>query len=113
MSDSSVPDYYRPLTEEEEGKNEPERKGGSAEEAADGEAELPAAPSDPGTYRADAFRLLRPEGEWQDGSIYTLTGPTLDGVTHNITVNMEDEVEADSVYDTAGQELALGSIFRP
>ena len=64
-------------------------------------------PSELTNYRADAFRLLHPEGQWQDGSIYTLTGPTTDGVTHNITINIDDEVEADSVYDFAAQELAL------
>ena len=40
-------------------------------------------------------------------------GPTIDGVTHNITVNIDNVVEADSVYDFVAQELALGSIFRP
>jgi hypothetical protein len=70
-------------------------------------------PSDRTVYHADAFRLARPEGEWTNGSVYTITGPTIDGVTHNITVNIDDDVEADSVYDFAAQEIALVSIFRP
>jgi len=58
-------------------------------------------------YYADAFVLPLPGEEWQDQSVYTITGPTIDGVTHNITVNIDDEVEADSVYDFAAQEIAL------
>lgn len=100
---SSIPEYYRHLTEETVSEQRKASKRGSRDEETDSQD----APSEPAVYRADAFRLLRPEGEWQDGSVYTITGPTIDGVTHNITINIDDEVEADSVYDFAAQEIAL------
>jgi hypothetical protein len=33
--------------------------------------------------------MLLPSDEWQDRSLYTLTGPTIDGIQHNITINAE------------------------
>jgi len=106
MSDS-IPDYYRHLAEKSGEENGPGQQADPERGSEDGNTDSQDVPAEPTVYRADAFRLLRPEGEWQDGSIYTLTGPTIDGVTHNITINIDDEVEADSVYDFAAQELAL------
>lgn len=112
MSDP-LPDYYRHLAEKSGKESGPEQQADPEGGSGDGNTDSQDAPAKPTVYRADAFRLLRPEGEWQDGSVYTFTGPTLDGVTHNITINISDEVKADSVYDFTAQELALVSIFRP
>ena len=102
----SFPEYYQHLAEVPEEEANPDQEAesprSSQQEGEDGQQ-----PSEPAVYRADAFRLLRPEGGWQDSSVYTITGPTIDDVTHNITVNIDDEVEADSVYDFAAQEIAL------
>lgn len=106
MSDS-VPEYYRHFTEKSGEENGPEQRANPKKNPGDEETDSQDAPSQPTVYRADAFRLLRPDDEWQDGSVYTITGPTIDGVTHNITVTIDDEVEADSVYDFAAQEIAL------
>jgi hypothetical protein len=106
MDDSSIPDYYRPLADETGEESGPEQQA-DPESSGDEETDSQNTPSEPTVYRADAFRLPLPEGGWRDGSVYTLTGPTIDGVTHNIAVNMDDEVEADSVYDFAAQEIAL------
>jgi hypothetical protein len=40
-------------------------------------------------YRADAFTLPLPAGDWTDRSLYVLTGPTCDGLVHSITVVRE------------------------
>lgn len=102
----SISEYYRHLADETGDENDQERRGREKTNPEnEGTAQDP--PSEPTVYRADAFRLLRPEGDWQDGSVYTITGPTIDGVTHNITINIDDGVEADSVYDFAAQEIAL------
>lgn len=103
----SIPEYYRHLAEDTGEENGSEQQVDRKEASGDEETNSQDAPSKPTVYRADAFRLRRPEGEWQDGSVYTITGPTIDGVTHNITINIDDEVEGDSVYDFAAQELAL------
>lgn len=105
MTDS-IPEYYRHLAEETGDENDQERRRRQKTNS-DNEGTAQDTPPDPVVYRADAFRLLFPEGDWQDGSVYTITGPTVDGVTHNITVTIDDEVEADSVYDFAAQEIAL------
>jgi hypothetical protein len=105
--DDSIPEYYRHLADETGEENGPEQQADLEGGSGDEETDMQDDPAGPTLYRADAFRLLRPEGEWQDGSVYTLTGPTIDGVTHNITINIDDEVETDSVYDFAAQELAL------
>ena len=102
----SVPEYYQHLAEDPEEEANPDQEAEFPRSSRQ-EGEEKQQPSEPTVYRADAFRLLRPEGEWQDSSVYTITGPTIDGVTHNITVNIDTEVEADSVYDFAAQELAL------
>lgn len=60
----------------------------------------------PKHYRADAFRMDLPSADWSDKSVYTITGPTLDGVTHNISITTDAGVEAESVYDFAGEEIA-------
>jgi hypothetical protein len=53
------------------------------------------------------FGSCAPRASGKTAPVYTITGPTIDDVTHNITVNIDDEVEADSVYDFAAQEIAL------
>jgi len=103
----SIPEYYRHLADETGEESGPGHGTDPKGDSGDEETDPQDAPSEPTVYRADAFRLLLPEGEWQDGSVYTIIGPTIDGVTHNITVTTDDEVEADSVYDFAAQEVAL------
>ena len=61
---------------------------------------------EPVSYRANAFCLQLPGAAWTDESVYTITGPIIDGVNHNITIITDDEVEADSVYDFAAKEIA-------
>lgn len=106
MSDS-IPEYYSHPALKSGEENEPGQQADPEGGPGDGNTDSQDAPAEPTVYRADAFRLLRPEGEWQDSSVYAITGPTIDGVTHNITINIDDEVKADSVHDFAAQEFVL------
>ncbi len=99
--EDEIPDYYRDLAENEEdveasnaGKDPDVSEASVGEEA-------------PASYHADAFQLPYPSDDWQDETVYTLTGPVLDEVTHNITIHTDTDVEADSVYDFAAREIAL------
>lgn len=98
MSDS-LPDYYRHLAaQNDEASTSPS---GPSTPAASEDAEAPPRP-----FRADAFRLQLPDGDWKDRSVYTITGPTSDGIQHNITVTLDPEVEADTLYDFAAEQIA-------
>lgn len=97
MSDP-VPEYYRDLTDEDE----------SNEDEPDASASTTDADEDvPVLYHADAFQMQRPGGDWQDGSVHTLVGPTVDGITHNIMINTVPDVETDSLYEFAAEGMAL------
>jgi len=104
MSDS-IPEYYRHLAQQGEPSAEhddPEARGsstGAKEASAAGESEMR-------RYRADAFRLHLPPDEWHDRSVYTLTGPTVDGIQHNITINIEPDPEVDTLDAFAEQQVA-------
>lgn len=52
-------------------------------------------------YRADAFRLSLPADTWVDRSVYTFSGPTVDGLTHRITITIDEANEAENAADIA------------
>jgi hypothetical protein len=51
-------------------------------------------------YQANLFRLHLYE-EWEDKTVYTLTGPVTDGIQHNITIVADREVGNVSLRDYA------------
>jgi len=55
-------------------------------------------------YHAQYFSLTLLES-WQDKTVYTLTGPVEDGVQHNITINLEPEVQFDSLREFAEWQI--------
>ncbi len=55
-------------------------------------------------FRGNGFTLNMPE-EWQDKTIYTLAGPIEDGIQHNVLINVERDVEADSVTQLADRQI--------
>jgi len=62
-------------------------------------------------YRGDAFVLPLPSGDWTDRSLYVLSGPTCDGLTHSVTIVKETDVPS-SVTDGAhrGVEAVLAEL---
>ncbi len=55
-------------------------------------------------YRGNGFTIDQPDG-WQDKTIYTLAGPTEDEIQHNIVINVEHEVEIDTVVELADRQI--------
>jgi hypothetical protein len=51
-------------------------------------------------YRANRF-ALRLYDDWQDATVFTITGPAIDGVQHNIIVNAEPDTPYDSLRSYA------------
>jgi len=103
MTDS-IPDYYRHLAEQRAA-SDAERDAPSsqpAEDAVDADREPPV----PVLYRANAFRMMLPSDAWTDRSLYTLTGPTIDGIQHNITVNVVQDPEAEDLAAFADEQIA-------
>lgn len=95
-----IPDYYRHLAEQRKSAEEEQKTSAPAQ---DGSPEEPGATPVP--YRADAFRMKLPSDEWTDRSLYTLTGPTVDGIQHNITINVEREPEAEDLAAFAEEQV--------
>ena len=56
-------------------------------------------------YRGDLFSM-RLYDDWQDKTIYTIAGPVTDGIQHNIIINLNPDVETDSLRDYADWNIA-------
>jgi hypothetical protein len=56
-------------------------------------------------YRGDLF-TMRLYDDWQDKTIYTIAGPVTDGIQHNIIINLNPDVETDSLRDYADWQIA-------
>jgi hypothetical protein len=90
-----IPEYYRKYQSGEPPK-EPKKP------------ETPAQPGQPPapsklkppeeTFQANDFTINIYE-DWQDKTIYTLTGPVTDGIQHNIVVHIDPDVEVDSLSE--------------
>ncbi|TDI77846.1 MAG: DUF1795 domain-containing protein [Bacteroidetes bacterium] len=108
---ADIPDYYRHLVESSEkegdGKDVPKTEGES--ETPRGMAipmsrarqrEMAPPPVTGNLYSANTFRLNLPD-EWTDKTVFTLTGPATDGIQHNITVNVKEDLQIDSLLEFA------------
>ncbi len=84
-----IPDYY---------KNYKKPVGSSAQELPP-QTVFRGAPPGIG-YRADSFKLKLYE-DWQDKTIYSISGPVTDGIQHNITILIEKDVDVDSLQNLA------------
>jgi len=103
-----IPDYYRQFQNQPEDKKEENKK---------------AEPSSPDTvvkeqpktqpkkvedktrpYNADQFSLNMLE-DWQDKTIFTLTGPVTDGIQHNVIINVDPDCRFDNVNEYAEWQI--------
>lgn len=55
-------------------------------------------------YTADTFTLNLLD-DWQDKTIFTLTGPVTDGIQHNVVINVDNDVQFDSLKDYAEWQI--------
>jgi hypothetical protein len=109
----NIPEYYRqfqkqPDNKEEEAKNpeqpaapvkpeqKPQPKQTNQETTQVVDKTVP--------YQANDFKLKLLE-DWQDKTIYTLTGPVTDGIQHNVIINLDKEVEFDNLEDYAESQI--------
>ena len=56
-------------------------------------------------YRGDRF-ALRLYDDWQDKTIFTITGPVTDGIQHGIVINLNTDVGTDNLRDYADGNIA-------
>lgn len=61
-------------------------------------------------YQCDKFKLNLYE-DWQDKTVYTLTGPVTEGIQHNIVITHEKNIEMDSVAEYAEWQIGIPRII--
>jgi hypothetical protein len=55
-------------------------------------------------YQANDFKIDILE-DWEDKTIYTLTGPVTDGIQHNVIINVDRNSETDSLEEFAEWQI--------
>ncbi|HKB86595.1 MAG TPA: DcrB-related protein [Ignavibacteriaceae bacterium] len=109
-----IPDYYRqfqnqpaeekteektPETSETEKTKAPQQKPSAKPEA------KPAAPQDKTVvFQGNGFTVNQLE-EWEDKTIYTITGPVTDGIQHNVIITVDNENTIDNLQDYAEWQI--------
>ena len=109
-----IPDYYRQF------QNQPseEKKEEKASESSDlektkvsqqkqsvkQETQAPAPQDKTVIFRGNGFTVNQLE-EWEDKTIYTITGPVIDGVQHNVIVNVDREMVFDTLQEYADWQI--------
>ena len=109
-----IPDYYRQF------QNQPseEKKEEKASESSDlektkvsqqkqsvkQETQAPVAQDKTVIFRGNGFTVNQLE-EWEDKTIYTITGPVIDGVQHNVIVNVDREMVFDTLQEYADWQI--------
>jgi len=56
-------------------------------------------------YQANRFSLYLYD-DWQDKTIYTISGPVTDGIQHGIIINLNPDVETENLRDYADWNIA-------
>ena len=56
-------------------------------------------------YRGNAFSIKLYD-DWQDKTIYTVSGPVTDGIQHSIIISLNPDVETDNLRDYADWNIA-------
>ena len=109
-----IPDYYRQF------QNQPseEKKEEKASESSDlektkvsqqkqsvkQETQAPIPQDKTVIFRGNGFTVNQLE-EWEDKTIYTITGPVIDGVQHNVIVNVDREMVFDTLQEYADWQI--------
>ena len=116
---ADIPDYYKHLAGSAEksaderdgsqGKSQPEAPRGmpiptgrAREREQEQASVLPEASGN--VYQENTFSLNLPD-DWTDKTVFTLTGPVTDGIQHNITVNTQEDLPVDDLFEFAEAQL--------
>ena len=104
-----IPDYYRQFQNQSEQKKEQEAK--SPKEDPKKKPDQPAEKPKPKKiddktviFQGNGF-TIKQLADWQDKTIYTLTGPVTDGIQHNVIINIDKDVPFDSLSDYADFQI--------
>lgn len=103
-----IPDYYRQFQSEPEDDKKEKIK---TDHSSDTEPELQQPKVQPKKiddktrdYSADTFKL-KLLNDWEDKTIYTLSGPVTDGIQHNVIINVDKNVQFDSLKEYAEWQI--------
>jgi hypothetical protein len=109
-----IPDYYRQFQNQpaEEKKEEKTDKLPEADKAklpeqkqqVEKSEQLPAEKDKTIVFQGNGFTLNQLE-DWEDKTIYTITGPVIDGIQHNVIINVDREMIFDNVIDYAEWQI--------
>ncbi|HSD63985.1 MAG TPA: DcrB-related protein [Ignavibacteriaceae bacterium] len=104
-----IPDYYRQFqaqpTVEEKKEEAPEVDQTKPPQQKQQKSEQPPAEKDKTiSFRGNGFTLDQLE-DWEDKTIYTITGPVIDGIQHNVIINVDREMIFDTVTDYAEWQI--------
>lgn len=104
-----IPDYYRQFqaqpTVEEKKEEAPEVDQTKPTQSKQQKSEQPPAEKDKTiSFRGNGFTLDQLE-DWEDKTIYTITGPVIDGIQHNVIINVDREMIFDTVADYAEWQI--------
>jgi hypothetical protein len=116
-----IPDYYKqfqsqPAKKEEEGKKpeqpsvpqQTEAKKPESKQEQKSQTQItkqsPQVKDKTVPYQSNDFKLDLLE-DWEDKTIYTFTGPVTDGIQHNVIVNVDRNIETDSLEEFAEWQI--------
>jgi hypothetical protein len=108
-----IPDYYRQFqnqpAEEKKEENTPEslavdQSKSNRQKHTQQTTQSPAEKDKTVIFHGNGFILNQLE-DWEDKTIYTITGPVIDSVQHNVIVNVDREMIFDTVQDYADWQI--------
>lgn len=104
-----IPDYYRqfqtqPTVEEKKEDQSPGIDQKEPPQPKQKSEQLPAEKDKTITFQGNGFTLNQLE-DWEDKTIYTITGPVIDGIQHNVIINVDREMIFDTVADYADWQI--------
>lgn len=109
-----IPDYYRQF-QNQPAEEKKEEKSASPPDLEKTKAPEQKQPSKPGTqapppqdktveFRGNGFILDQLE-DWEDKTIYTITGPVIDGVQHNVIINIDRDMVFETLLEYADWQI--------
>jgi hypothetical protein len=103
-----IPEYYRQFQDQPEQKKEEAK---SPKEDPKKKPDQPVEKPKPKKiedktviFQGNGF-TIKQLADWQDKTIYTLTGPVTDGIQHNVVINIDKDVPFDSLSDYADFQI--------
>ena len=112
----NIPEYYKQFQKQPEKKEEGAKKPGQSEspskpvqkpeqkQQTQVTQQAPQVKDKTVPYQSNDFKLNLLE-DWQDKTIYTLTGPVTDGIQHNVVINVDRDVAFDTLEEYADWQI--------